>query len=807
MYDFVGIRNASIKLRQYYIKELINCLVEQPLSSSSDQSSYYMPRKDVYIELAVLQASFIDSEVNNSDRDALLKLNYLNRTSLSIDDLFQDEDQLVFIRGVAGIGKSTLLTMYTLKWAKGELDNQDTTSPISFIFLFTCRELNMYTNEASSLSLEQLFKDKYPEVFEHITLEDLQKVSSQILIIIDGLDELQDIYLMDDGNVDGKKKSTSSFACNLKMVLDMIDIKGNFLKNHKSIVCGRPKSCEFIKSRFLQKYTIKTVEVCGFSDKNVLRFIDNFFSEEKDVTKADNVKKQVTKSSNLKVMSSVPVFLWVICNVYGENLITNPISTNTELYLYACLVFLRNHLHGLSSTSVHNHGSYQHLVDIIQDTELLKSLFELMTLSVKTYMNDQILFTDKDIEGIHCSLHLEQTGFIVKISRGNLQKSIYQFRHLVLQEFLCGLYLCVTKLISPFRSNKELRSCFPTIVGIQRMCKEQNNELFLELFSNLCLIYEEQLPSNIVSKSMSSIRNLTFKKYIKDHLLKAPKSMVKGNTLLIDGSSSDCMNFLATYFEGVPTKDFNSTKTCNIINLYSSTEVRNALHLVKTLEIPVTALSIRCTRFSQDCVDLIKLCVIQNEDFKLDIVIANSYNNEHTAIYCTEGQLYLYLARTPEDGKFCLPEEIKELASKISIHLPAIANYFIDLVELEELLRSVEEFVLQQNDGSKHLHINDGPYSSLAKAVERRKNIPSHMVDRIKAHDCMTIRDCGEFSGSSRIHWIETLFAITQSYYLEGVSREELRKFLPSSEVFPKKHKSFRHNEKNLYDEKKIYRH
>ena len=789
MYNFAGIQNASIKLRQHYIKELINCLVEQPLSSSSAQSSYYMPRKDVYIELAVLQASFIDSEVNNSDRDALLKLNYLDRTSLSIDDLFQDEDQLVFIRGVAGIGKSTLLTMYTLKWAKGELSNQDTTtSPINFIFLFTCRELNMYTDETSSLSLEQLFRDKYPEVFEHITLEDLQKVSSQILIIIDGLDELQDIYLMDGGNLVDKKKSSD---CNLKMVLDMVDIKGNFLKNHKIIACGRPKSCEFIKSRFLQKYTTKTVEVCGFSEKNILRYIDNFFSEEKDHTKAENVKKQVTKCSNLKVMSSVPVFLWVICNVYGENLITNPISTNTELYLYACLVFLRNHLHGLSSTNAKDHGSYRHLVEIIQDGELLKSLFALMMLSVRTYMNDQILFTEKDIEGVQCPLHLEQTGFIVKISRGNLQKSVYQFRHLVLQEFLCGLYLCVTKIIAPFRSNRELRSCIPTIVGIQRMCKEQNNELFMELFSNLSSIHDGQSSLNIASRSIFSIRNLAFKKYINDHLLKAPKSMIKGKTLLIDGSSSDCMHFMATYFEGLPTKEFNTLKTCSIINLYSCTEVRNALHLVKTLKTLVTTLSIRTTRFSQDCVDLIKLCVPRGEELKLDIVVANSYNNEHTAIYCNDGHLCLYLARTPEDGKYCLPEEIKELVSIISIHLPAFENYFIDLVELDEFLRSLEKFVLEKN-GSKHLHINDGPYGSSTMAAKRR-NIPRQFIVRAEGHDSVTIRDCGVFDGwTGRIHWIEHLFAITQSYYLEGVNRKELRKFLPSSEVFPRKHKSFR---------------
>ena len=723
----------------------------------------------MYIDLAVLQASFIDKEVNNSDRDALLKLNYLNRTSLSIDDLFQANDQLVFVRGVAGIGKSTLLTMYTLKWAKGELavDGNRDVPPIEFIFTVTCRELNMYTNSSSEpLSLDLLFKDKYPEVFESITLEDLQSVSSQVLIIIDGLDELQDIYLMDG------EEEKSPCVRNLKMVLDMVEIKGGFLKNHKTIACGRPKSCEFIKLRFIQKYLIKTVEVCGFSEQNILRYIDNFFSEEKDGTKAENVKQQVTKSSNLKVMSTVPVFLWVICNVYGEDLISSPISTNTELYLYACLVFLRNHLHGLSHTADTNR-KYRHMVAIVQDGELLSSLFALMILSVRTYMNNQILFTDKDIKGVHCPLHLEQTGFIVKFSRGNLQKPVYQFRHLVLQEFLCGLYLCITKFITPFRSNKELTSCIPTIVGIQRMCKEQSNELFLELFSNLTAIHNK--ASNLVSKSLSSIRNLTFKRYIKKHLLKPPKSMVRDKALLIDGSKSDCIQFMATYFEGLPTIDFHPLKTCDIINLYSSTDLRNALHLVNTLETRITTLSLRTKTFSQDCVDLVKRCVNRSE-LQAEIIIANTFYNGLTAIYCTENHLYLYLSRNPENGKFYLPDEIKELSSRISIHLPAFENYFTDLVELVDFVRSVRDFVVRRN--GRHLHINDGPYGSM---VDTRIDIARELDVRTEESHCVTIRDCGEFESPLAMHWTELLVVVTQSYYLKGASNKELIRFLPRS--------------------------
>ena len=86
-----------------------------------------------------------------------------------------------------------------------------------------------------------------------------------------------------------------------------------------------------------------------------------------------------------------------------------------------------------------------------------------MTLSVKTYMRNQVLFSDKEVSQLKCPVHLEQTGLIVKYNRGEMREPIYQYKHLVLQEFLTGIYLCVTKGISPYLTNRELSSCAPVI--------------------------------------------------------------------------------------------------------------------------------------------------------------------------------------------------------------------------------------------------------------------------------------------------------------------------------------------------------
>ena len=224
-------------------------------------------------------------------------------------------------------------------------------------------------------TVEELFSQKYPEVFRIISLSDLQSISERVLVIIDGLDELQDIY-----NINAVKKK----EFHLKVLSSIMDTKNGILKRHKVIACGRPKACEFVKhvANVVQMNVqmlpmTKTIEVVGFSQANILKYIDKFFIDEEE--KAIKVKDTLDVSNNLKVMSTVPVFLWVICCVYGEDLITKPLNTFTELYTYATLIFLRNHFRGNSPKK-----NISSLYKILENDEIMNSVYALMSLSVKT---------------------------------------------------------------------------------------------------------------------------------------------------------------------------------------------------------------------------------------------------------------------------------------------------------------------------------------------------------------------------------------------------------------------------------------
>ena len=456
-------------MKEHYIEDLIEWFIDQPLAPN-EAGINSISREEAYIDLAVLSGEKVDIEWCNSDRKAIMDMKHLQLESIGIDDIWKPTDQLVIVRGVAGIGKSTMIQRYVLKWAKDEiLTGVCNDGKIEFLFFFECRELNTISNLES---FEELLKVKYPHILEYIGVVDLQNIADRIMIIVDGLDELQGIY------PDHLNESEETSYVTTDLVKKMIDTKStSILKGHKTIACGRPKACETVKQQLMQKSRIKTIEVCGFSESKAKEYVEAFFK--RDPKKAAKVNELMEKP-NIRVMSSVPIFLWVICLLHSEDFCDfgDEINTVTELYIYGLFTFLKNHLRGCC-TDIEN----KNLTDLVTTKEFGEIIISLARLSVKTYMNHQVVFTDEDINDVNqCPIHLEQTGFIVKYPPGRFAVDTYQFRHLAFQEFLCSLYLCLVKGVSKYNTNRELSSCTPTILGIHCLREKQTNKLFMAFY-------------------------------------------------------------------------------------------------------------------------------------------------------------------------------------------------------------------------------------------------------------------------------------------------------------------------------------
>ncbi|XP_066936874.1 uncharacterized protein [Clytia hemisphaerica] len=517
-----GLYEASRLLKQKTIKKLIDWLVKEPFSLSSSNTCY-VPREEKFVNLTILNSTEYEKKFSNSDREILMNQRLKTKDGMKMVDLFQKDDDIVVARGVAGCGKTSLVEMYNLKWAKGELD---TDFKIEFMFTFACRELNNLVNEKTTL--EELFKTCYPDVFELITLDDLKSLGSKVMIVIDGLDELHNIYELEN-------KSVSDIH-HVKTAQKLIDQK--FIPGHKTIVCGRPKACQFLQNSVLNTRTTKTVEICGFTYKNTIEYIRKFFNNKE---KSTRLIKKLRQSDNLRQMCTIPIFLWIVCHIFNEQLIPTNLETITEIYFYSCLVFLRNHLR------INNSSATMDFHTIVNDRKILNIIYSLMKLSTKLYMNNQVIFTSKEMGEIQFECDLEKTGFFTKFEGSTMKEPTFQFTHLVFQEFFSGMYLAITKSVALYKSNRELTSCLPTILGVQRMLSNIENKLFVAFFNNLEQIYQST-PKTLIEKALSLKNRIKFNKYISDQK-KLPNCMIRNKTVFIDFEEPKCTDFLATYFE------------------------------------------------------------------------------------------------------------------------------------------------------------------------------------------------------------------------------------------------------------------
>ena len=675
-------------MKQYYIKELINWIIDQPFDQSG--SIDCISREDSFIDLAVLSGKEVNREWLNSDREAIMKLEYLQQESIGINDIWEPTDQLVFVRGVAGIGKSTLINRYVLKWAKNEILNDDDDSRIDFLLLFECRELNTLTNIHN---LEELIRSKYPQIFHSIAYTDFQTTANRVMIIVDGLDELKGIY--DDNNEEPSPMR--------ELVKSMIDTKSSILNGHTTIACGRPNACEFVKSTLVHSQNVKTIEVCGFDRTKSIEYIERFFNGNSE--KAEKVKG-ILKQPNIRFMSSIPVLLWIICSLYAEDF-QGEITSTTELYTYGLLVFLKKHLHHFQNFE------HQNLSALVKTKEFGEIIYSLARLSVKTYMNNQVVFTDNDIKSIKCPIHLEQTGFIVKHSTGMLGTQVYQFKHLIFQEYLCALFLYLAKGVSKYNTNRELKSCTPTIIGLHHLVMEQNNKLFTEFYGNLKSFH---LKKQSLSESVKApYKHLIHKRFLEEHLnaRKLIENHVARNNAAFECYSDDfdfkeLMRISRMNRWLFDEKLLEEVRKYEILVSTGGSMSQQVLEFVESWQLRITLLAVEVNdSFGKANLELLKLT---NTCQTLHVEVSSFFSRKW---YLLSNQFRTDIVIDYNFSQKCLPIELKKHFKTFALFCNSSleglwnrdnANVFIFVADLVE-------YVLEQNGNNEEKELIIGKYT------------------------------------------------------------------------------------------------
>ncbi|KAM4750919.1 uncharacterized protein FYW61_005915 [Anableps anableps] len=337
-------------------------------------------------------------------------------------------------KGIAGIGKTFAVQNFSLSWAEGK-SNQH----IGFIFVLPFRELNMLKD--GEHNLQQLLLYFYPELKP---LKDIKPlINENVLFILDGLDESR--FLLDF------EETMNISDINQKTTVDVLLInliRGNLLPDALLWITSRPSAVSQIPSKYIDQVT----EVQGFTDKEKHNYFRKRLSS---VQKADKLLSGVTGMISFHLMGHIPVFCWIIAEVFRKGWSDQRITTMTELYIHYVLIQTQRTTRKYETKSSKKKSKKE--TSKPQNAGLLLNLSKL---AFEQLYKGNIIFYEEDLT--ECDIDVDEASLfcglcseILKQEFGLYQKKMFSFVHLSFQEFLAAVYVfhcCKTKNHGPLRS-------------------------------------------------------------------------------------------------------------------------------------------------------------------------------------------------------------------------------------------------------------------------------------------------------------------------------------------------------------------
>ncbi|XP_015749997.1 PREDICTED: uncharacterized protein LOC107329850 [Acropora digitifera] len=270
--------------------------------------------KEVYTRLKVVSRR----KAGSSEIDmAEINMAEIDMAEIDVDDIFKPSEenngQLVLVEGSPGIGKTTFCLKLALDWANGAMSRNFPT--FKLVFLLKCRDIIKDV-------VEEIFEQLLPEDLEERIketlanfLEDLDN-QKQILIILDGLDELPEKSEDRVNKVLGRKKLSFCY------------------------VLTTTRQEKGIETRKLLRFDM-SLAIEGFSKDDSFEYIRKHFRNigTWHSSKGERLIEEVKQNPLLGDLQRNPLNLLLLCVVYEDHEGSLP-SSITDLYqtIVRCLL-------------------------------------------------------------------------------------------------------------------------------------------------------------------------------------------------------------------------------------------------------------------------------------------------------------------------------------------------------------------------------------------------------------------------------------------------------------------------------------
>ncbi|XP_044164934.1 uncharacterized protein LOC122948902 isoform X2 [Acropora millepora] len=358
------------------------------------------------------------------------------RSETDVDDIFgsieENNDPLVLVEGSPGIGKTTFCLKLAHDWANGAMPRNFPS--FKLVFLLKCRDvIKDVVEEIWGQLLPEDLEEKIKEALANF-LEDLDN-QKQILIILDGLDELPEKSEGCVNKVLGRKKLSFCYVLATTRQEKGIETREQF----------KFDSCLAIE---------------GFSEDDSFEYIRKHFRNigTEHSSKGERLIEEVKKNPLLRHLQRNPLNLLLLCVVYEDYKGSLP-SSMTALYQTIVRCLLRRYC------------AREELKAAEKDEDLDKQ-FEIPILALgelawKCLLNDQLSFYEDELEDLERSIENivpRRLGLVYKeeSARRLKPRHAYSFLHKTFQEYLAASHIAHKFRGSEFQMLEQM--LFPEIV-------------------------------------------------------------------------------------------------------------------------------------------------------------------------------------------------------------------------------------------------------------------------------------------------------------------------------------------------------
>ena len=360
------------------------------------------------------------------------------------EDIIDKQHMNVLVVGRPGIGKTSLSIKLLRLWASGEAFNgvEHEKADFNVVFLVKFRRFN---NDDAKLSLrDMLARAETVQSLDDPVWDFIQKESSKVLLILDGLDEYSRKENINAEEDDPTYKNCVEEKMPVSVLYNKL-VEGKLLRGASIITTTRPTAVKYVDHLDFQR----TVEIRGFTSDDVKEYVENFA---RGISGAkEKMWEHIKSNINLFSFCYIPVNCFLICHCLLQIILSESSQAlptkMTHIYEMTVKMLLFNHNREAFSQKQLQRLKSTHMYEPFEKfpKQLQKIIDSLGKIAFKGIEEGRLLFESSEVSG------LEDCGLLHKLpdlkpkALNKPSKSQFCFTHLTVQEFFAAKHLVDTK--------------------------------------------------------------------------------------------------------------------------------------------------------------------------------------------------------------------------------------------------------------------------------------------------------------------------------------------------------------------------